>query len=257
MIITCESCKTKFRLDSERLKGPRSKVRCTRCGHVFAVAPPPEEDLIEQIQPTEEPHLSALGLPRPPPAMTPTGLSVVPRKRGVGRLILSAALVVVVAWALWWALSHKDSLFSPVAHEPTKSQPQKPDQPTVSIIDSTQAFFLENAHSGQIFVVEGEVANESSKPISFVLLEGKLFTTDNRVAHSQRCFAGNKMTREQLSQLTMVEMQNLMMNREGKDLINVHVQPGQRIPFMMMFHNLPDLNVLSDYSIEVVSAESS
>ena len=35
MIITCESCKTKFQLDPRLIKGLSSKVRCSQCKHVF------------------------------------------------------------------------------------------------------------------------------------------------------------------------------------------------------------------------------
>ena len=37
MIVTCESCQTRFRLDPGRIKGTASKVRCSRCGHIFQV----------------------------------------------------------------------------------------------------------------------------------------------------------------------------------------------------------------------------
>lgn len=56
MIVTCEQCQTRFRLDDEKLKAPFTKVRCSRCQHVFQVAPPqPELDLSSFLQvPAEE-----------------------------------------------------------------------------------------------------------------------------------------------------------------------------------------------------------
>ena len=50
MIIQCESCGTKFRLDETRLKQNGSKVRCSRCKAAF-VAYPPEQPPVEHIQP--------------------------------------------------------------------------------------------------------------------------------------------------------------------------------------------------------------
>ena len=48
MIITCESCKTRFRLDPRLIKGLSTKVRCSRCQHVFFVSR--EDDLaIDQV----------------------------------------------------------------------------------------------------------------------------------------------------------------------------------------------------------------
>lgn len=38
MIIQCEQCRTKFRLDDSKVKGKGVKVRCAKCKHVFSVA---------------------------------------------------------------------------------------------------------------------------------------------------------------------------------------------------------------------------
>ncbi len=40
MIVTCPSCMTKFKLDESRLPAKGAKVRCSRCRHVFFLAPP-------------------------------------------------------------------------------------------------------------------------------------------------------------------------------------------------------------------------
>jgi len=52
MIITCASCLTKFNLDDSRVSAEGVKVRCSRCKHVFYVAPPPEtkEEVIENLE---------------------------------------------------------------------------------------------------------------------------------------------------------------------------------------------------------------
>lgn len=54
MIIQCEQCQTKFRLDDAKIKGRGVKVRCSKCRHVFLVEreePRPEtafDELLEQ-----------------------------------------------------------------------------------------------------------------------------------------------------------------------------------------------------------------
>jgi len=50
MIIQCEQCSTRFRLADEKLKPSGSKVRCSKCKHVFTVMPPtpePEEETVD------------------------------------------------------------------------------------------------------------------------------------------------------------------------------------------------------------------
>jgi predicted Zn finger-like uncharacterized protein len=42
MIVTCDRCSTKYNLDESLLKEEGSKVRCSRCRHVFVAYPPSE-----------------------------------------------------------------------------------------------------------------------------------------------------------------------------------------------------------------------
>jgi len=50
MIVECEQCHTKFRLDDKLLKDTGSKVRCSVCSHKFIVfAPKAEKEVSEQL----------------------------------------------------------------------------------------------------------------------------------------------------------------------------------------------------------------
>lgn len=247
MVVTCDVCNAKFRLDPERLKGPKSKVRCSRCGHVFAVAQE-EEDRV-RVDLDDDMGFSTEEAPAPPPPPEPSRASAARKQGPWNRLLVGAAVVLVLALAGAGIMSYLGS------QSPEKAGSGLPETPVIRVLDSTQAFFLENAHAGQIFVVEGEVENQAAKPVSFIMLEGKLYNTTNRVAITQKCFVGNAMSREELSRLNMTEIQNRMMNREGKGLSNVKIPSGKRVPFMLIFHNLPELKALSDYSVEVVSSK--
>jgi len=74
MIITCASCLTKYRLDDSRISPKGSKVRCSRCQHVFYVVPPPEtkEEVTEQFESFAKYHKELIspeekGMEVPPP----------------------------------------------------------------------------------------------------------------------------------------------------------------------------------------------
>jgi hypothetical protein len=131
----------------------------------------------------------------------------------------------------------------------------QPTKATVQLNPQTQAFFIENVQVGQILVVQGEVTNNSNTNISFVLLEGKVIGTNGKPLLSQRFYAGNLMTKEELAQLTVDKIQERMMRREGSNLSNVRIKPGDKVPFMVVFYNLPPIDELSDYTVEFVSAE--
>jgi predicted Zn finger-like uncharacterized protein len=254
MIVTCESCKTKFRLDPSRFKKEEMKVRCSRCSHVFSVQRPQEEVFLKVDVPAEEIDFED-DFPVTPPPRDPASFYVSKKKSRTRRVIFLALLTLVVVACLVW-FGSLSGLLSSSKSESSKFGPGgAAEQPSVTILDTTQAYFLENTHIGQIFVIEGEVENESLKPVSFIMVEGKLYGNDNRVVQSQRCFSGNVLKRDELTRLNITEIQNKMMNREGQNLSNVHVVPGKRIPFMVVFHNLPELDSLSDYSVEFISAK--
>lgn len=47
MIIQCDRCGTRFRLDDSRMTGKGVRVRCTKCHNVFMAAPPPPSEEIQ------------------------------------------------------------------------------------------------------------------------------------------------------------------------------------------------------------------
>jgi predicted Zn finger-like uncharacterized protein len=49
MIVACERCHTKFRLDENLLKGTGSKVRCSICQHKFILFPPKTGPQVEEV----------------------------------------------------------------------------------------------------------------------------------------------------------------------------------------------------------------
>lgn len=55
MIVTCEGCEKKFRVDEHRLKPSGSRVKCKVCQHIFVAYPPPADgEVTETINLTDE-----------------------------------------------------------------------------------------------------------------------------------------------------------------------------------------------------------
>ncbi|SMC22470.1 MJ0042 family finger-like domain-containing protein [Desulfacinum hydrothermale DSM 13146] len=258
MIVSCELCGTKYRLDPSRLRKDRAKVRCSRCGHTFVVKKDAADEssapAADALSPVPEPEQETISYQRP----TPRPVRPQPaakKKRSLAPVLLG---LLVVAGLLAGGAYYYYAKFvtGPAPQEEAPTSPTAPPAvPQVTIEENIQAYFLENATVGQIFVVQGKVVNEESRPVSFVLLEGKLYTGENQPALVQKAFCGNVLSKEDLMQMDMADVQNAMMNREGKDLTNVHIPPQGKVPFMIVFYNLPDLEMLKDYSVEVVSAQ--
>ncbi len=248
IVIACESCGAQFRLDSARLTKPQNKVRCSKCKHVFTVEQPDEDDLIyievsegdEGLIPGTLPQKGGV---KPPPVMA--------RKRSAARIARFVAIPVLLVLAAIFYFGTDSSLFKPAG----KAQPREPARPIVSIMDTLNAYYLENVHAGQVLVIEGEIVNESTQPVSFVLVEGKLYGANEKVTQIQRCYSGNVLTRKEIKNLKLSDIEERMMNREGKNLKNVRIPPAARVPFVLVFHNLPEINALSNYSVDVVSSK--
>ncbi len=245
IVITCESCGAQFRLDSARLTKPENKVRCTKCRHVFSVERPDEDSLIYiEVSEGEDAFIPG-SIPQPAPVAPPA------RSFFSARTALLILLPVMAILGITFYYT-SETLFSGSAG---KSVSREPLQPTVTILDTVQAFYLENIHVGQVLVIEGEVLNESNKPVSFVLIEGKLYANNEKVSQIQRCYSGNSLTRKDISNLKLSEIQDRMMNREGKNLKNVRIPPAAKVPFVLVFHNLPEINTLSNYTVDVISSK--
>src|SRR5208283_2131828 len=249
MVITCESCGARFRLDSEKLDKPRNKLRCSRCKNVFIMERPDEDGLIHiEISDDENAFMPGTIPEKVAEAAVPEEKERRFSKKKALFAAVAGILLFVVLAAVFW---RGGSILAP-----QKSGKEQPAQPVVTIMDTVQAYYLENMHSGQVLVIEGEVLNESSKPVSFVMIEGKLFNNNDTVAQIQRCYVGNSFTRKEITNLNLSEIQERMMNREGKNLKNVRIPPAGKAPFMLVFHNLPEVSTLSNYSVNVISSQS-
>ena len=249
MVITCESCGARFRIDSDKLNKPRNKVRCSKCKNIFLVEQPDESDLIHiEISEEESAFIPGTIHEEIRKATAPASREGWSLKKKI--LLAGVAAVIIIVIVAF--------VFGPGGLRPvltSKSPPAEPAKPVITITDSVQAYYLENVHSGQVLVIEGEVLNESDKPVSFVMIEGKLFNSKDTVAQTQQCYVGNSFTRKEITNLNLSEMQEKMMNREGKNLKNVRIPPAGKAPFMLVFHNLPEMSTLSNYSVNVISSK--
>ncbi|MEN6440978.1 MAG: zinc-ribbon domain-containing protein [Syntrophobacter sp.] len=254
IVITCESCGSQYHLDSARLIKPKNKVRCTKCKHVFLVDQPDEDALIYiDVEEGEESFIPETFQQEESAALPPP---VSPKKRSTSwrALLFVVPLLLIIGAGIYYSMG--SSIFTGATTTKATTPPVKePTTPTVTIMDSLQAFYLENVQAGQVLVIEGEVLNESSKPVSFVLIEGKLYGPNEKVAQIRRCSSGNSLTRKEISNLKITDIEERMMNREGKNLKNVRIPPAGKVPFVLVFHSLPEINSLSNYSVDVVSSK--
>jgi len=80
MIITCEKCKTKYRVDESKISKPKFKVVCKKCQHAFVVTKPQPEPITDVV-----PLDSSLEVREPPPKHICKVITVCNQKGGVAK----------------------------------------------------------------------------------------------------------------------------------------------------------------------------
>jgi predicted Zn finger-like uncharacterized protein len=109
--------------------------------------------------------------------------------------------------------------------------------------------FIDNAKSGQLFVIQGHIKNEYDHPRSYIKVTGKLFQKDKKMAKQATVYCGNMLSNSELASLDMAAINKKLRFRSGKKRSNFKVRTGKKVPFMIVFDKLP--GNLDEYTVEV------
>jgi predicted Zn finger-like uncharacterized protein len=112
--------------------------------------------------------------------------------------------------------------------------------------------FVVNAKAGKLFVITGQIKNGYSDVRSYIRVIGKLYTKGKILAQTGTVFCGNVLLDIELSNMEVVAIKKRLSNRLGDNKSNMQVKPGQELPFMIVFANLPDN--LEEFAIEVAGS---
>jgi len=112
-------------------------------------------------------------------------------------------------------------------------------------IDST---FVKNTKAGNLFVITGRIKNGYSDDRSFIRVTGKLYTKGKILVQKKTVSCGNVLSDIELSNLELAAIKKRLLNRLGDNKSNIRVKPGQELPFMIVFGNLPA--DLEEFAIE-------
>ena len=119
-------------------------------------------------------------------------------------------------------------------------------------ISNISSQFVENAKHGKFFVIRGTATNDFPESRRYIKLTGTLFRTGKAVVQQESVYCGNVQTDKNLANMGLDEIKKMLSNRFGDKKTNFEVKPGQEIPFMIVFSNLPD--DLEEFAVEVVGS---
>ncbi len=119
-------------------------------------------------------------------------------------------------------------------------------------LDKVGGSYLANSEAGEVFVIRGEALNNYRKPRASIQVRGALLGTGGQAIVQKVAYCGNSLTDQQIQTLPFAKIEAAMGNQFGDSLANLGVQPGKRIPFVIVIPNVP--KDATDYSVEVVGS---
>lgn len=119
-------------------------------------------------------------------------------------------------------------------------------------ISSPDYRFVNNAEAGEILVASGSVTNRYDQPRTEILVQGNLYGPEGeQIDSSFPTFAGVLFETEELAVLSFAEIERTLA-APGEMVRQQPVAPGQELPYMVVFRQVPQDAVEMD--VEVVSS---
>lgn len=114
--------------------------------------------------------------------------------------------------------------------------------------------FIENENSGRLFIITGKVRNGYTITRGQIMLRGKLFSKGKVLVKTETTYAGVTITDQELGTLSIQEIKAQLNAVPKAQDIGTLVRPGQSLPFLVVFADLPD--DLDEFVIETISSKA-
>ena len=112
--------------------------------------------------------------------------------------------------------------------------------------------FLGNHKVGELLVITGQVRNGYDHPRNHIRVTAKLYTENDIELRAATVYCGGILSDRELSELDIATINRHLHGRSARSNTNQPAGTGMRIPFMVVFHDLPD--ELDKYSVEVLDS---
>jgi tetratricopeptide (TPR) repeat protein len=113
--------------------------------------------------------------------------------------------------------------------------------------------FINNDIVGKLFVISGKVKNNYNETRRMVTIIGKIFTKGKVMVDQETVYGGNIIPDNELVSLEWNKIKGRLSNPKGGNKSNARIKPGQSIPFMLVFSDLPE--DLEEFTIEVLGSK--
>jgi len=187
------------------------------------------------------------------PALDRTGA---PAKKRISKPILALLIIALLAGGLYGTYVLLDYMKIEIPFVSDYLKP-KPSDPAGNLKIETldiESKFVASSKAGKLFVITGRIKNGYSSSRRTVKIKGKLFTKGKTLSKTETFFCGNVLSDMELSNMEFAAIKKRLSNSLGDNKSNTGIKPGQELPFMIVFSDLPD--DLEEFAIEVVGSIS-
>jgi predicted Zn finger-like uncharacterized protein len=231
MKITCPECQTRFYLEEDRVPDEGTKVRCSRCHHVFQVekpAPPLKPSPAVELPPQE----FAGELEKEPQRKRRPGRRFPFLTWGIVILILTG--VALGAQMIW---EKSANLQKAVASFSTLKQylGLRDEKDDFISLEKLRGYYLEGQKSGKVFVIEGLAVNHWDESRSFIKVKGTLLDAKGEKVEEKTVYCGNILSEKDLKEMPKEAIEKSLSSQFGVSFSNVNIAPGKSVPFMIVF----------------------
>jgi len=112
--------------------------------------------------------------------------------------------------------------------------------------------FVVNQSAGTLFVVHGKAVNNFSDARSTISVRGIIYDDSGKAVLQQTAFCGNSLDEAALRTMPYAKIEETMNNQFGDSLSNLNIDPGQSIPFSIVFRNIP--SEVAEFNIELADS---
>ena len=168
------------------------------------------------------------------------------------RILLLLILALLVIGGVLVYINGPDQLNQTI-QQLLGQQTDRPVQTGQISLENLEGKFVQNEQSGELFLIRGEAINNYSEPRAAIQVKGVIFDPNGKPLLQKTVFCGNPISEDELQALSFAELEKIMGNQFGQELSNMKVNEGQRIPFDIVFKDLP--KNLSEFSVKVTASK--
>jgi len=211
---------------------------------------PPETKAPETTEESTEGLASPELAPRRPRQRTKRSAMASPIML-LGLIFILVAGAYIASMMLGYKIPYLSDVNIPILENLFKKEPTKEVSPKpVPNEASVNGRFISNDTAGELFIISGQITNPATIPYSHIQVKGTLITKGKVKAQTLTIFCGNSISEEILKTGNISDIQKQLLIKEGAHNSNINVKPGEVVPFMLVFSNLPDN--LENFTVEVL-----